>query len=49
MLEIFFIVCLDVALLATALLYVWNSVKKGKCNDSAAIQIAEQHELENKG
>jgi hypothetical protein len=45
MLEIFFIVCLEIALLAAAFLYVYNSVKKGMLNDSAAIRQAKQKEL----
>ncbi|CAF1189399.1 unnamed protein product [Didymodactylos carnosus] len=36
LLEIFFIICLEVALLAAAFLYIWNSVKKGILNDSTA-------------
>jgi hypothetical protein len=45
MLEIFFIVCLEIALLAAAFLYVYNSLKKGVLNDSAAIRHARHEEL----
>jgi uncharacterized membrane protein YciS (DUF1049 family) len=46
MLEIFFIVCLEIALLATAFLYVYNSLKKGMLNDSAVVRHAKQEEQE---
>ena len=48
MLEIFFIICLEVALLAAAFLYVYNSVKKGLLNDSPAIRRAKQDEIDGK-
>ena len=38
LLEIFFIICLEIALLAAAFLYVYNSVKKGMLNDSPAVR-----------
>lgn len=47
-LEIFFIICLEIALLAAAFLYVYNSVKKGMLNDSPAVRKAKQDELEGK-
>ena len=46
MLEIFFIVCLEIALLATAFLYIYNSLKKGMLNDSAVVRHAKQEEQE---
>jgi len=46
MLEIFFIICLEIALLAAAFLYVYDSVKKGTLNDSPAVRLAKQKELE---
>ncbi len=48
MLEIFFIICLEIALLAAAFLYVYNSVKKGTLNDSPAVRRAKQAELDGK-
>ena len=48
MLEIFFIICLEVALLAAAFLYVYNSVKKGTLNDSPTVRRAKQELLDNK-
>jgi hypothetical protein len=48
MLEIFFIICLEVALLAAAFLYVYNSIKKGVLNDSPAIRRAKQEALDGK-
>ncbi|CAF1208347.1 unnamed protein product [Adineta steineri] len=45
MLEIFFIVCLEIALLAAAFLYVYNSFKKGLLNDSPAVRQAKQEQL----
>jgi len=48
MLEIFFIICLEVALLAAAFLYVYNSVKKGMLNDSPAVRRVKQAELDAK-
>ena len=42
MLEIFFIICLEIALLAAAFLYVYNSIKKGTLNDSPAVRLAKQ-------
>ncbi len=47
MLEIFFIVCLEIALLAAAFLYIYNSLKKGVLNDSALVRHAKQEELLN--
>jgi hypothetical protein len=46
MLEIFFIVCLEIALLAAAFLYVYNFLKKGMLNDSAPIRHAKLEELQ---
>jgi MFS family permease len=46
MLEIFFIICLEIALLAAAFLYVYNSVKKGTLNDSPAVRRAKEAEIE---
>lgn len=46
MLEIFFIICLEIALLAAAFLYIYNSVKKGTLNDSPAVRAAKQAELD---
>jgi Flp pilus assembly protein TadB len=46
MLEIFFIICLEIALLAAAFLYVYNSVKKGTLNDSPAVRQAKQAEID---
>jgi len=48
MLEIFFIICLEIALLAAAFLYVYNSVKKGMLNDSPAVRRAKQDEIDGK-
>jgi len=48
MLEIFFIICLEIALLAAAFLYVYNSVRKGMLNDSPAERQAKQEALEKK-
>jgi len=45
-LEIFFIICLEIALLAAAFLYVYNSIKKGTLNDSATVRRAKQAALE---
>lgn len=45
MLEIFFIICLEIALLAAAFLYVYNSVKKGTLNDSPAVRRAKEEAL----
>lgn len=45
-LEIFFILCLEVALLAAAFLYVYNSVKDGMLNDSPAVRQAKQQLLD---
>ena len=42
MLEIFFIICLEIALLAAAFLYIYNSVKKGMLNDSPSVRRAKQ-------
>ncbi|CAF0964999.1 unnamed protein product [Rotaria sordida] len=42
MLEIFFIICLEMALLTVAVLYVYNTVKKGILNDSAAVRYAKR-------
>ena len=42
MLEIFFIICLEIALLAAAFLYVYNSVKKGMLNDSPSVRRSKQ-------
>ncbi len=47
MLEIFFIVSLEIALLAAAFLYVHDSLKKGMLNDSAVVRHAKQERLEN--
>ena len=46
MLEIFFIICLELALLAAAFLYIYNSAKKGTLNDSPAVRAAKLAELE---
>jgi len=46
MLEIFFIICLEIALLAAAFLYIYNSTKKGILNDSPAVRAAKQTELD---
>jgi hypothetical protein len=46
MLEIFFIICLEIALLAAAFLYVYNSIKKGTLNDSPAVRLAKQAALD---
>jgi len=46
MLEIFFIICLEIALLAAAFLYVYDSIKKGTLNDSPAVRRAKQIALE---
>ncbi|UJR07131.1 hypothetical protein I4U23_011419 [Adineta vaga] len=46
MLEIFFIICLEIALLASAFLYVYNSIKQGTLNDSPAVRLAKQNELD---
>ena len=48
MLEIFFIICLEIALLAAAFLYVYNSIKKGMLNDTPAVRRAKQAALEPK-
>jgi hypothetical protein len=48
MLEIFFIICLEIALLAAAFLYVYNSVKKGMLNDSPAVRRAKQDAIDGK-
>jgi hypothetical protein len=48
MLEIFFIICLEIALLAAAFLYVYNSVKKGMLNDSPAVRRAKLDEIDRK-
>lgn len=48
MLEIFFIICLEIALLASAFLYIYNSVKQGILNDSPAIRRERLKELEAK-
>ncbi|CAF1059338.1 unnamed protein product [Adineta ricciae] len=48
MLEIFFIICLEIALLAAAFLYVYNSVKKGMLNDSPAVRRVKQAEIDAK-
>ena len=48
MLEVFFIICLEIALLAAAFLYVYNSVKKGMLNDSPAVRRAKQELLDQK-
>ena len=45
-LEIFFIVCLEIALLAAGLLYVYNSLRKGMLNDSATSRNDKQKEQE---
>jgi len=42
MLEIFFIICLEIALLAAAFLYIYNSLKNGMLNDSPAVRRAKQ-------
>ncbi len=47
MLEIFFIISLEIALLAAAFLYVYDSLKKGMLNDSAVVRHAKQERLEN--
>lgn len=44
-LEIFFIICLEIALLAAAILYIYNSLEKGMLNDSPAIRHARQEDL----
>lgn len=46
MLEIFFILCLELALLAAAALYIYNSVKQGTLNDSPAVRAAKEAERE---
>jgi hypothetical protein len=46
MLEIFFIICLEVALLAAAFLYVYNSIKNGTLNDSPAVRLAKKAVLD---
>ena len=46
MLEIFFIICLEIALLAAAFLYVYNSVKEGSLNDSPAVRRAKQEQVD---
>lgn len=46
MLEVFFIICLELALLAAAALYIYNSAKKGTLNDSPAVRAAKLAELE---
>ena len=46
MLEIFFILCLELALLAAAALYIYNSVKQGTLNDSPAVRAAKLAKLE---
>ncbi len=48
MLEIFFIICLEIALLAAAFLYVYNSIRKGTLNDSPAVRKAKQDALDGK-
>ncbi|CAF0855017.1 unnamed protein product [Adineta ricciae] len=48
MLEIFFIICLEIALLAAAFLYVYNSVKKGMLNDSPTVRRVKQAEIDAK-
>ncbi len=45
MLEIFFIICLEIALLAVVVLYFYNSRNKGMLNDSAVIRHAKKEEL----
>jgi hypothetical protein len=45
-LEIFFIICLEIALLAAAFLYVYNSVRKGMLNDSPSVRRAKQEKVE---
>ena len=47
MLEIFFIICLEIALLAAAFLYVYNSIKKGTLNDTPAVRRAKAEALDN--
>lgn len=42
MLEIFFIICLEIALLAAAFLYVYNSVTKGLLNDAPDVRREKQ-------
>ena len=46
MLEIFFIVSLEIALLAATVLYVYDSRKKGMLNDSAVVRHAKQERLQ---
>lgn len=46
MLEIFFIVCLEIALLAAVLLYIYNSRRKGLLNDSPAKRNVKRKEQE---
>jgi len=46
MLEVFFIICLEIALLAAAFLYVYNSIRKGTLNDSPAVRLAKQKALD---
>lgn len=46
MLEIFFIICLEIALLAAAFLYVYNSVKEGTLNDSPTARRAKQERVD---
>jgi hypothetical protein len=45
MLEMFFIVCLEIALLAVGALYVSNSLKNGMLNDSVAVRHKKRKEL----
>ncbi|CAF0894574.1 unnamed protein product [Rotaria sordida] len=47
-LEVFFIICLEIALLAAAFLYVYNSIKKGILNDSPSARRAKQDLLDGK-
>lgn len=46
MLEIFFILCLEIALLAAAFLYIYNSIKKGMLNDPATVRRAKLAAIE---
>jgi hypothetical protein len=48
MLEIFFIICLEIALLAAAFLYIYNSIKKGILNDSPSVRRFKQEQTNNK-
>ncbi|CAF0745450.1 unnamed protein product [Didymodactylos carnosus] len=48
LLEIFFIVSLEIALLAAAFLYIWNSIKGGVLNDSTSVRGKRLEEIQSK-